>query len=350
MMKVIEARGNHRSMGQAIGEGLREEIRAHVAGFVLQTPAALAGRTEAFRRVLSAYLPKILEQFEGMAAGADLPLERLLALNLPVGVGASMFAPQGCSNLVFADGPDGPLWGKNNDGLYPPDAVVAADAKGRRPWAVLKLYPEDGIPALCVTFCGWLSGGDMLNAEGLAVGHSSVGSRFWQSPLHVPALQWLYWIVLRSKDCSAFQKNVTMLPLQGKGFAMVAVDRQGRMCAPELACPLVQLRQPPAGAHALHCVNHYQLAELKGMDRRSPEGLAHSQARQALLSRQGQEGERSLESLKRLLRQHGEPALCRHGGVDQAWTEYSLIGVTASATLWVAAGTPCTAEYVPVTV
>lgn len=347
-MKVIEARGTHRAVGQAIGEGLRDEIRAHVEGFVLQTPEALAQPVATYRNVLNAYLPRVLEQFEGMAEGAGLASERILALNLPVGVGASMFAPQGCTNVAFAAGPDGALWGKNNDGHFPPDAAARRDGQGRRPWAVLKLYPDDGIPALCVTFCGWLSGGDMMNAEGLAVGHSSVGSRFRQSPLHVPALQWLYWILFRSRDLQAFQKNVTMLPLCGKGFATLAVDRQGAMCSAEIACPLVQLRLPRRGAPAMHAVNHYQLPELEGMHRRTPEGLANSLARSRLLEQECEAGNRSLEHLRHILRRHGQPALCRHGGADQAWTEFSVIGLTARATLMVAPGCPCTGEYVSV--
>ena len=46
-----------------------------------------------------------------------------------------------------------------------------------------------------------------------------------------------------------------------------------------------------------------------------------------------------------ILRQHGEGAVCRHSGADLSWTEYSMIGITASATLMVAAGTPCDHPY-----
>jgi len=344
-MKIIEARGSHRALGEAIGEGLREEIRGHIEGFVLQTPEQLAGAVGINRKVLSSYIPKVLEQFEGMAAGAGVTLERILALNLAQGVVGADPAPSGCSNVVFAGGPDGPLWGKNNDGHYPPATTLPRQAEGRRPWAVLKLYPDDGIPALCVTFCGWLSGGDMMNAEGLAVGHSSVGSRLRQSPLQVPALQWLYWVLFRSRDVATFQRNVAMLPLYGKGFSMVAVDRRGALCAPELPCPLVQIRPPAPGAAAMHCVNHYQLPELAGMDRRNAEGKANSMARSRRLQQACDNGDHSRQHLQDILRQHGEGAVCRHGGADLSWTEYSMIGVTASATLMVAEGTPCDHPY-----
>lgn len=344
-MKVIEARGTHRAIGQAIGEALRDEIRCHLEGFVLSTPAELGGATATFRGVLGAYLPKVLEQFDGMAEGAGLPAERILALNLPVGVGASMFASPGCTNIAFAAGPDGPLWGKNNDGHFPAEVSAPRPGQGQRPRAVLKLYPPDGIPALCITFCGWLSGGDMVNAEGLAVGHSSVGSRFRQSALQVPALQWLYWILFRSKDTRSFQKNVTMLPLQGKGFSLVAVDRHGVVCGVEMACPLVQLRQPGADDRALHCVNHYELPELVDMHRRTAAGLANSVARSRLLKAECDAGDRSLGHLQRILRRHGEPAICRHGGADQAWTEFSVIGLPNRPALMVADGPPCTRDY-----
>lgn len=349
-MKVIEARGSHRVIGAAIGEQLRDEIREHIDGFLLQTEAECAASAARLRVALATFLPAVLEQFEGMASGAGVALSSILALNRCEGSPRPMFDTDNCSNVAFADGPDGPLWGKNNDGGSPPTAMPAGDRQGQRPRAVIKVHPDDGIPALCVTFCGWLSGGDMMNAEGLAVGHSSVGSRLQQSASHAPVLQWMYWQMLRCRDAAEYLRALASTPLYGKGFTQLAVDRGGRICSPEIPCPLVQCRRPPAGATAMHCVNHYQLPELAHLDRRSPEGKAYSLARQSLLERECAAGDRSLAHMRRILSLHGAPAICRHGGADLSWTEYSLIGLCSQGRLLVADGPPCTVPYAEIDV
>ena len=70
-MKVIEARGTHRAIGQAIGEALRDEIRCHLEGFVLSTPAELGGATATFRGVLGNHPVRAVRP-DGR--GARLPL------------------------------------------------------------------------------------------------------------------------------------------------------------------------------------------------------------------------------------------------------------------------------------
>lgn len=350
-MKVVECRGSHERIGRAMGEGLREEIRAHINGFVLRSAEELVLEIVRFQTSLEAHVPGVLEQMVGMAAGADVSVEEILALNLPQGVGAGdALDVQGCTNVVFGDGPDGPLWGKNNDGAYPPHPGPVVNASGRRPAAVLKLYPDDGVPALCVTFCGWLSGADMLNAEGVAVGHSSVGSRLQQSRSHVSILQWMYHAMLTVHSAAEYAQTMVSRPTLGKGFSQAIVDRQGSMYSGEFVCPLAQIRRPEPGVRAMNCVNYYQLPFLEGLDRRTPDGLANAHARRDFLERAVGEGDRSIEHMKRLLRHHGGDSICRHGGGDLSHTEYSVIGVTAERKLLVADGNPCQTEYAEVTV
>ncbi len=348
-MKVFECRGSHRSIGRAIGESLREEIRAHIDGF-LPPPEneAADGKIERFRESLIRFLPQVMEQFEGMAEGADLPERRILELNLPVGI-VEPDMEQGCSNVVFAAGPDGPLWGKNNEGGSPPNTGPVIDGQGRRPVSVMKIYPDDGIPAICLTFCGWLSGGDMMNAEGVAVGHSSVGTKFHQSLYHAPLLQWLYWGMFHYRSADELARHVTSAPLRGKGFSQVTVDKKGGMFSGELACPLAQIRKPTDGDVGMNCVNHYQLPFLKNMDRREEKGLAYSQGRQRYLEAAVADGDRSIEHMKKILRHHGDISICRHGGKDLSYTEYSMIAVTSEAKFLYTDGYPCEEEYIAVT-
>ncbi len=334
-MKIIEARGTHRRIGETIGESLREEIRDHIARFVrkdVDRKKPIGFFTETTGR----YMPEVLAQLKGMARGASLPEEDILALNLYET--SLVDAWPACSNIVFGDGPDGPLWGKNNEGNFPP-------GPGRRPFCVLKLYPDDGIPAICFTFCGWLSGGDMLNAEGVACGHSSVGSKFSQSRRHVSVLPWFYAGMLKSRTARDFAVHLTSLPLFGKGYTQVTVDRGGEIFSAELPCPLAQIRRPEPGASLVCCVNGYQLPWLRDVSNRTPEMLANSRGRKEFLETAGAAGARDIAHLKEILRHHGDFSICRHGGRDEAYTEYSMIGVVRERKALVADGNPCGSEY-----
>ena len=145
-MKVFECRGSHRDIGRTIGEVLRDEIQAHIDGFLPSENEAPNKKIEKFRESLVRFLPRVLEQFEGMAEASGIPERRILELNLPVGI-VEPNLEQECSNVVFADGSDGPLWGKNNEGGSPPNTGPVIDGKGRRPVSLMKIYPDDGIPA-----------------------------------------------------------------------------------------------------------------------------------------------------------------------------------------------------------
>ena len=341
-MKIIECRGTSNQIGRTIGEALREEVRMHVATFAPPIDENLKRQIKYFTDALDRFMPEVRSQFQGIARGADVAEEKIYALNLPGGSGDPRF-DQGCTNIVFRNGPDGPLWGKNNDGL-------SAGPEGRRPVAVLKIYPDQGIPAICFCFCGWLSGGDMVNAEGLAIGHSSVGSKLQQSPYHVPVLQWLYAGMLKARNVAEFARHITSVPLRGKGFSLVAVDKAGAICAPELACPLAQIRWPDPKDQGMNCVNDYRLPGLQGLTNRNPAQLENCAARRTFLEREIQEGRHDLEQIKRILRHHDRDGVCRHGREgDEAFTEYSMIGLPRAGKVLFTDGNPCLVEYTEMT-
>jgi len=348
-MKVFECRGSHRDIGQTIGDVLREEIRAHIDGFLPPENEAPDRKIEKFKESLIRFLPQVMEQFEGIAEASSVSERRILELNLPVGI-VEPDLEQECSNVVFADGPDGPLWGKNNEGGFPSNTGSVIDGEGRRPVSVMKIYPDDGIPAICLTFCGWLSGGDMMNAEGVSAGHSSVGTKFQQSLSNAPLLQWLYSGMFQYKSAEDLARHVTSAALRGKGFTQVTVDKAGSIFSAELACPLAQIRRPADGDLGMNCVNHYQLPSLKDMvlKQREEKGLAYSRGRQKYLEAAVKDGDRSIEHMKKILRHHGDISICRHGGKDLSYTEYSMIGIAKEAKFLFVDGYPCEEEYVEV--
>ena len=138
-MKIVECRGSNRKIGQTIGESLRDEIQAHIAGFLPEDLTSLEQETAYLKASLAKFCPGVLEQMLAAASAADVTELQMLAMNAPSGRPDCRYE-QGCSNIAFASGPDGPIWGKNNEGRFPPPAnKPVVNAQGPRPVCALKL-------------------------------------------------------------------------------------------------------------------------------------------------------------------------------------------------------------------
>ncbi|HIM55076.1 MAG TPA: hypothetical protein EYM39_00075, partial [Candidatus Latescibacteria bacterium] len=248
---------------------------------------------------------------------------------------------------VFSDGPDGPVWGKNNDGSPPPLPVCARVVR-----------PDRGIPQVTFTFCGMVATTDGMNAEGVAVGHSSVGSIFQQSDRHLPIRLWAYEVMMNSRTTEDFLRLMASVPLRGKGYSIVCVDRGGTACSLEAPCPLLQVRTPRVST-GIHCVNCYQLPELADADRRNAEGKRDAHRRWKFLDAVLSDKEGfSLASAQSLLRSHhgpdhhgpdhhgpDHPGICRHGEAGGMHTEYTMIGLPAHGKILFLEGHPCQREF-----
>jgi len=347
-MRVVECSGTPAQLGEATGEALRDEIALNLdmgprrAG--AEANAAWQQRAPGFVAVLKRHLPHVLEEMRGTARGAGVDESDIFRLNLPLYPHQLTPADGGCTNFALAGGPDGPIWGKNNDGNPP-----------ARPVCARVVRPEHGIPQVTFTFCGMVATTDGMNAEGVAVGHSSVGSVYQQSDAFLPIRLWAYEVMMRARTTGDFVELMASTPLRGKGYSIVCVDRHGTACSVEAPCPLVQVRAPrtPQG---VHCVNCYQLPHLAEADRRTPEGKADAVARWQLLDtvlaeaepQQDTEAQLDLSFAKRLLRRHGDhdhPGLCRHGECQDMETEYSMIGLPAQGRVLFLEGHPCQESY-----
>ena len=336
-IKVIEVSGSTREIGCLTGEALREEIREHLSLFPPNIDKAVwAQRFPRFLETLKTCLPSVLTEMEGTAAGADIPLDTIFQLNLPM-YANELVVDEGCTNIVFNDGPDGPLWGKNNDGL-------AKDS--RRPVCARVVHRNDAIPTIGFTFCGMVATTDGMNAEGVAVGHSSVGSVFQQSDDFVPIRLWAYECLMQSRTTSEFVRRLSQIPTRGKGYSHVCVDADGAMCSVEAPCPIMQVRKPAPDARHMNCVNCYQLPTLADADRRTESGKCNAKARQRFLEQSLSElSDYSLVDMKAILCHHGHPSICRHGGTEDSFTEYSMIGLTQNRRVLFADGNPCQDTY-----
>ena len=336
-MKIIEASGDARTIGRATGEATREEIAQHLAAFPpVSNWAEWDRRKGAFIEVLRGTLPLVWEEMQGTAEGANCSLDDILALNCPM-YASDNDPREGCTNIAFADGPDGPLWGKNNDGYAPGESRPACGRVVRR---------DDGIPLVLFTFCGLVATTDGMNAEGLAIGHSSVGSTYEQSDHHVFIRLWAYECMMRARTTAEFLRLFGSRPTRGKGYTILCVDAQGLMCSIEAPCPLMQVRFPDEGARVMNCVNYYQLPHLWNADRRPEQGKLNAIARRHTLDQLEQSlPDLGLASMQGALRHHGDVSICRHGGGDGSHTEYSMIGIPRQGKVLYCHGYPCEEQY-----
>ena len=86
----IQARGSYRELGRAVGEGAREPIRASIAFFREDFAAMTCGRLTfaaaerealAYADMARRWTPQYLDELEGVAEGAGLPVSQLLVPN-----------------------------------------------------------------------------------------------------------------------------------------------------------------------------------------------------------------------------------------------------------------------------
>lgn len=337
-MKVVECWGGPRELGRQSGEALREEIAENLANERRPNPDVWARRLPVFLETTRRYLPDVLEEMEGLAEGADIAAEDVYRFNFPLW--NNELDTEGCTNLVFAGGPDGPVWGKNNDGLR---------ATPLKRSAVRYVKPTSGIPQVVVGHAGRVGSTDGMNAEGLAVGHSSVGSVFQQSDQHPFIRLWEYVVRFRCATVPEFVRCMTELPLHGKGFSIVCVDRSGAVASLEAACPLMQVRQPDRET-GIHCVNCFQLSSLSNADRRTPHAKADAQSRATYMNRVlDGEGPYDVGHMKRVLRNHADQAICRHSSEScEHETEWSVIGLPAEGRILYCSGRPCAGDYLAI--
>lgn len=336
-MKVVSVKGSAREIGRQTGEALREEIREHLEiARSNPLPKSWAQRLPVFLAASQRHTPLVLEEMTGAAEGANLPAEDIFRLNFPP-YADDLSVGEGCTNIAFAAGPDGPVWGKNNDGNA---------AQPRLPVCCRIINRPDALPLVVFTFCGMIATLDGMNAAGLAVGHSSVGSIFQQSDHHVGIRHWGYEGLLGSRTTAEFVRHMSALPCRDKGYAILCVDREGVTASLEAPVPLVQVRRPATPPGHLNCVNCYQLPTLAEADRRSPAGKANALARAAFLEQWvATSTDFSATAMQRLLASHEEPAICCHGERETSLTEYAMIGLPLRGEVRFRHGLACGGDY-----
>ncbi len=260
----------------------------------------LAHRALAFRPAIAALSPALLEEVEGLAAGAAIPFEQ--ALLCQVRGAAAQASPEGCTAFALtgtATATGAPLAGQNQD--LP---VEFADVG-----IVLHLVPNDGRPrAITFTFAGQL-GYMGANQHGVAHFANGLGDAPFRLALpHYPLKR----VLLEQTDLAACLQLLHQHRVCSAGN-MVFCDGQGAIAdieiRPEGIAPYAD-QHPDCRLHT----NHYLSREFAPFETHS---LADSRPRLERIRTlvKNSWGRITAVTMQGILADHeGDPgAICRHG-------------------------------------
>jgi len=300
-LNVVECRGTPREMGRQYGEQAKEGIRKNLEKRARRDSPKTRETAAAMRRVVSRFVPDVLEEIDGIAEGANLNADLLFVDNhVPL---LEDDHPSRCTVIAMNGSEDQTLVAKNND------APVDEDFD----FVIRRCTPDHGIPSIQVTYAGWLSGLDAMNAEGLANTHGSVGSRFDTSGERIDIRLLAYHLLRRCRRTDEFLDGLRQAPLTGKGFSIGVGDAQGCTAMVDAAVPFVAVRD--RNAPFAYSTNLYMAKGMENADARPPQKRPVCVYRYGYLRwRELTRPPRGLADLKGLLACHDPWAPCRHGG------------------------------------
>ena len=169
---VIDARGTPREVGRQIGEAGRDLVARGLAAYEQRFPV-LAGfsfaeaveRSRAYLRPAEGYVPQAVDQIRGLAEGANVPFERLFALNcseeFTCGADLVWPRPEHCTSIAVVAG--GRVVSGHNEDWYPDDVdnlvVRKVSLAGAGTWsgAYLSVGPAYDLPITGITSRGFTS-------------------------------------------------------------------------------------------------------------------------------------------------------------------------------------------------
>jgi isopenicillin-N N-acyltransferase-like protein len=330
---LVECAGSEREIGRQYGEQAADAIRANLERTKLASRLETAGPVlKAARRAYTRFVPELLERTEGMAEGSGVAEDLLLLLNHPGTFGE--FWLEECTPMAVANSDRGPLLGKNNDGIPGVDQDFVA----------LRARPDTGIPCLNIVKAGLVTGQDGMNAEGLAAGHASVGSRFDKSGPRIGLRAWAARCFATCRTTRAYIESMYGASLTGKGNNIVLCDAEGTTAVLEAAVPALGTRN--LGDPFVFATNHYVTPAFFPMDMRPDGEKDISIYRYGVLDWVRQtDPPATVEALQALLRDDSPWAPCRHAPPHRAVTRWSIVSVIAERRLLLAPGLPSETEY-----
>ena len=330
----IEAGGTNYEIGYQIGVGLREKLIPHNRNrqafyrkFAKKHNASLHNIVARSEKLISTYFPEFLEELNGLAAGASIPLKDILLLGNEETI-LNGFANK-CTTFAY-DGTQGVILGHNED------------------WApgyedklyVVKARPRQGAAFISLAYFGSLGGSSVgLNEYGIAFSGNSLLDG---SQKGVPKN-----IILRSqieaKNIKDFAKLATFQPRAVPNHSM-AVNRKGKIVSVEVGLKK-QSEYYASGSyvHTNHAIHQTMLHQENGS---VADSIKRYHTVQEFISSKPLDDKLA----KQILRSHANQpcTICVHPKTrknSDSQTVASAIVNLSEMSLSVTLGNPCRARY-----
>lgn len=334
-MLHMKLSGSARERGLAQGEAFRAPIREllelsksmFLSGVKLEDAEFWLDRMRGYTRE---HEPGLVEEMDGVAAGAGISAEDAFLLNAVSAVSA--LGPQ-CTNVALPGSSDGPLLAKTSD--------IGDDY---RYYMLQETETEDGERFIGIGWVGsvWLEVG--LNARGLAVGQSSGPIAPKQDGFGLPTLIFPRPLLEQCGDVTEALRYLDGRRMAGKGLSMMLLDSAGGCAVAEKSGKFQRVRE--VSGPALYCTNHFVGEGMAEFADIQVGGIrANSLARYAYLSdwTASQADRAGIAELQQLLRSHEAP-ICQHGHAELS-THYAYVIAPAKREFMVTDGHPCEQRF-----
>jgi isopenicillin-N N-acyltransferase-like protein len=355
----VQAKGGYRELGHAVGEAARDQVRASVAffadGFETMTRRRLNFAqaeldAEAYAAHARRWLPQYVEEIEGVAEGAGLPLASLLVLNC--GEEFTSAEPVvGEAPATRAETPGGDhctavgitaggrhVVGHNMD-WYVIDAVNNV---------LFDLTAPDGTRVMGIAGAPYLL---MLGMNSHGIGNVSNSVHSTDNRIGVPNAFVRRWSLEAATLEEARARG--LLAARARGTNHFFVDAGGRLWDVETSATSSAFVDHSGAGFMAH-TNHYAAPEMARF-----EGSQHEESRvrlstaERLLAEGIGRGDDPVELARRVLRCHDpspDRAICGHSDesmttAEQGMTVGSMICDLDERRLHVCAGPPCENPY-----
>ncbi|MCA9688771.1 MAG: C45 family peptidase [Nannocystaceae bacterium] len=351
-MRTLHFSGTPRAIGQAFGERCRDEIAEfyglRVANAIDQAKKhggrdvgeeALLGVARACLEPTRAYHPEGFEELAGIAEGAGMTVEQILAMNGLTDLrdvlawSGELEAFGGCSSFVIEGGMTasgralcGQSWDLATDNMPFVCVVHRRPEGGPETWSLTTVG--------CLTLIG-------INDAGIAVGTTNV--RTVDARPGVTYLSILH-KALAAREFDAAVAAVTEAHRAGAHYYYL-VDGTGQIATLECSARAAARVELADGFH-VHC-NHCQVPKNALIEGSTPSASSHRrQARMTELIEAGR-GRLDIAAMQAALADHenGEDAICRHdyAGISSNGAVIMDPGAPAAVACH---GPPCGAEWI----
>jgi isopenicillin-N N-acyltransferase like protein len=327
-IELVRVAGTHREVGFQIGAATAEVVRRHAAAMETGRLAEAA----AYRAVTAAELPWLVEELDGVAAGAGAdPLAVFAASIEEIAVEEPAPAAR-CSDLVAAPPatPDGHVWAAHNNDLGPDseDELVALE------WRV----PGDPV-VFTIGIGPWISVG--FNSAGLALTGNELSPN--DDRVGIPRLLLVRDILRRRTLDEAV--TAALHPRRASSYNNLLSHRDGGVVSVEGSATDAELLRPDEDGTLAH-TNHYTSSRMAAYER-DPGDIEGSCTRQRAARKWLGSGPATPEVLRAALSDHeGAPdSLCRHieHGAQSKTVFWCLADVT-EGTVRYGRGNPCDSQ------